>query len=538
MTLYLGVGYRPITSTSDKDWVYTSSPYSYFLYTGETNGELYNNQLYFNIPEGVEPDSLSIYAWSDEAGTKFPLVKSGGDRLQKYYSSKEEQQKHWYSPVLNVYDYKTYTVDYGWSKDNVIKDNQLIVMLGTDDVNRIKSGFYDPEAESHNDAMAINHNRYVCRYTIGLPNLHFDHVKFRLSYNHPQGYTQQLETVELAAGEDEFFSISRDDEGRLSIGHDIEMVGDAIYDNSTWGYYMDKKGDYNEDKPNQDWKSGFWEGTNDSDPIRLSYEPNESNELSVNGTKAEVFTWTGQMINGKSLRFGERHDFTMSFVHDEAKNDTAPAFKRYFIAVPTAYKYKVRAADEVPTTNANHVIDNWSMYCGLWYDKDDIPKDGETTTETYKDLVWTWPSGYYKVKFYQIFNGEDNVYYMTVSQPSLTYENGGTSYQYVPNNLSSRNETVSFAGLKTQDNDAASGQTKDPYFYIDLPHVGRAGYKGSDISISNNVDGEPSKFVVPTFTLEGNESKSTSSSETEYPSLYLRPALTASSTVSDMAIRR
>lgn len=522
MTLYLRVRYRPATSTSDADWIYTSSPYSYFLYTGNTNGTLYNNQLYFNLPKGVEPDSLSIYAWSDEAGTKFPLVKSGGDRLQKYYSSEEEQLKHWYSPVLNVYNYKTYTVEYGWSKDNVIKDNQLIVMLGTDDVAKIKAGYYDPEAESHNDAMAINHNRYVCRYTIGLPNLHFDHVKFRLSYNHPQGYTQQLETVELAAGEDEFFSISQDDEGRLSIGHDIEMVGDAIYDNSTWGYYMDKEGDYDEENPNQNWKSGFWEGTNDSDPIHLSYEPNESNEFSVNGVKAEVFTWTGQMINGKSLRFGERPDFVTSFVPDEAKNDTAPAFKRYFIAVPTAYKYKVRADQYVPTTNANQVIDNWSMYCGLWYDKDDIPviKDGETTTETYKDLVWTWPSGYYKVKFYQIFNGEDSVYYMTVSQPSLTYENGGTSYQYVPNNLSSRNETVSFAGLKTQDNDAASGQTKDPYFYIDLPHVGRAGYKGSDISISNNVDGEPSKFVVPAFTLEGNESKSTSSSETEYPSLY------------------
>lgn len=522
MTLYLKVRYRPATSTSDADWVSTSTPYSYFLYTGTTDGTLYNNQLYFNLPEGVEPDSLSIYAWSDEAGTKFPLVKSGGDRLQKYYSSTEEQQKHWYSPVLNVYNYKTYTVDYGWwiGTDNVIKDDQLIVMLGTDDVSKIKDGYYDPEAESHNDAMAINHNRYVCRYTIGLPNLHFDHVKFRLSYNHPQGYTQQLETVELSAGEDEFFSISQDDEGRLSIGHDIEMVGDAIYDNSTWGYYMDKKGEYNEEKPNQNWKSGFWEGTNDSDPIRLSYEPNESNELSVNGTKAEVFTWTGQMINGKSLRFGERPDFVTSFVPDETKNDTAPAFKRYFIAVPTAYKYKVRAADEVPTTTAIHVIDNWFMYRGLWYGKDDIPKDGETPMETYKDLVWTWPSGYYKVKFYQIFNGEDSVYYMTVSQPSLTYENGGTSYQYVPNNLSSRNETVSFAGLKTQDNDAASGQTKDPYFYIDLPHVGRAGYKGSDISISNNVDGEPSKFVVPAFTLEGNESKSTSSSETEYPSLY------------------
>ena len=522
MTLYLKVRYRPATSTSDADWVSTSTPYSYFLYTGTTDGTLYNNQLYFNLPEGVEPDSLSIYAWSDEAGTKFPLVKSGGDRLQKYYSSTEEQQKHWYSPVLNVYNYKTYTVDYGWwiGTDNVIKDDQLIVMLGTDDVDEIKAGYYDPEAESHNDAMAINHNRYVCRYTIGLPNLHFDHVKFRLSYNHPQGYTQQLETVELSAGEDEFYSISQDDEGRLSIGHDIEMVGDAIYDNSTWGYYMDKTGDYNEENPTQNWKSGFWEGTNDSDPIRLSYEPNESNELSVNGAKAEVFTWTGQMINGKLLRFGERPDFVTSFVPDETKNDTAPAFKRYFIAVPTAYKYKVRAADEVPTTTANHVIDNWFMYRGLWYGKDDIPKDGETPMETYKDLVWTWPSGYYKVKFYQIFNGEDSVYYMTVSQPSLTYENGGTSYQYLHNNLSSRNETVSFAGLKTQDNDAASGQTKDPYFYIDLPHVGRAGYKGSDISISNNVDGEPSKFVVPTFTLEGNESKSTSSSETEYPSLY------------------
>lgn len=123
----------------------------------------------------VEPDSLSIYAWSDEAGTKFPLVKSGGDRLQKYYSSTEEQQKHWYSPVLNVYNYKTYTVDYGWWIDtgNVIKDDQLIVMLGTDDVNNIMAGYYDPEAESHNDAMAINHNRYVCRYTIGLPNASF-----------------------------------------------------------------------------------------------------------------------------------------------------------------------------------------------------------------------------------------------------------------------------------------------------------------------------------------------------------------------------
>ncbi len=523
MTLYLKVRYRPATSTSDADWVSTSTPYSYFLYTGTTDGTLYNNQLYFNLPEGVEPDSLSIYAWSDEAGTKFPLVKSGGDRLQKYYSSKEEQQKHWYSPVLNVYNYKTYTVDYGWwiDTDNVIKDDQLIVMLGTDDVNNIKAGYYDPKAESHNDAMAINHNRYVCRYTIGLPNLHFDHVKFRLSYNHPQGYTQQLETVELSAGEDEFYSISQDDEGRLSIGHDIEMVGDAIYDNSTWGYYMDKDGNYDEENPNQNWKSGFWEGTNDSDPIRLSYEPNESNELSVNGAKAEVFTWTGQMINGKSLRFGERPDFITSFVPDEAKNDTAPAFKRYFIAVPTAYKYKVRTEKYVPTTIANQVEDNWFMYRGLWYDKDDIPKDGETTTETYKDLVWTWPSGYYKVKFYQIFNGEDSVYYMTVSQPSLTYENGGTSYQYVANNISSRNETVSFTGLKDPNDGSSDGSgKKDPYFYIDLAHVGRAGYKGSAISISNNIDGEPSKFVVPTFTLEGNASKSSGSSATEYSSLY------------------
>ncbi len=520
MTLYLKVRYRLASSTSDADWHYTSTPYSYFLYTGTTDGTLYNNQLYFNLPEGVEPDSLSIYAWSDEAGTKFPLVKSGGDRLQKYYSDPTEQKKHWHSPVLDIYNYQTYTVQDGfwwWETNNVIKDDQLIVMLGTDDVSKIKDGYYDPEAESHNDAMAINHGRYVCRYTIGLPNLHFDHVKFRLSYNHPQGYTEQLETMELETGQDQFYSLSKDDEGRLSIGHDIEMVGDALYDNSTWGYYLDKNGkDYDDDNPTQDWKNGFWEGTNDSDPVQLSYEPNESNELSVNGAKAEVFTWSGQMINGKTLRFGERPDFYTSFVPDPEKNDTAPAFKRYFIAVPTAYKYKVRAADEVPTT-ANHVIDNWFMYRGLWYGKDGIPKD---TTETYKDLVWTWPSGYYKVKFYQIFNGEDSVYYMTVSQPSLTYENGGTSYQYVPNNLSSRNETVSFAGLKTQDNDAASGQTKDPYFYIDLPHVGRAGYKGSDISISNNVDGEPSKFVVPTFTLEGNESKSTSSSETEYPSLY------------------
>ena len=496
MTLYLKVRYRLASSTSDADWHYTSTPYSYFLYTGTTDGTLYNNQLYFNLPEGVEPDSLSIYAWSDEAGTKFPLVKSGGDRLQKYYSDPTEQKKHWHSPVLDIYNYQTYTVQDGfwwWETNNVIKDDQLIVMLGTDDVSKIKDGYYDPEAESHNDAMAINHGRYVCRYTIGLPNLHFDHVKFRLSYNHPQGYTEQLETMELETGQDQFYSLSKDDEGRLSIGHDIEMVGDALYDNSTWGYYLDKNGkDYDDDNPTQDWKNGFWEGTNDSDPVQLSYEPNESNELSVNGAKAEVFTWSGQMINGKTLRFGERPDFYTSFVPDPEKNDTAPAFKRYFIAVPTAYKYKVRAADEVPTT-ANHVIDNWFMYRGLWYGKDGIPKD---TTETYKDLVWTWPSGYYKVKFYQIFNGEDSVYYMTVSQPSLTYENGGTSYQYVPNNLSSRNETV------------------------DLPHVGRAGYKGSDISISNNVDGEPSKFVVPTFTLEGNESKSTSSSETEYPSLY------------------
>lgn len=525
MTLYLKVRYRPATSTSDADWVSTTTPYSYFLYTGNTNGTLYNNQLYFNIPEGVEPDSLSIYAWSDEAGTKFPLVKSGGDRLQKYYSSKEEQQKHWYSPVLNVYNYKTYTVDYGWwiGTDNVIKDDQLIVMLGTDNVDKIKAGFYDPEAESHNDAMAINHNRYVCRYTIGLPNLHFDHVKFRLSYNHPQGYTQQLETVELSAGEDEFFSISQDDEGRLSIGHDIEMVGDAIYDNSTWGYYMDKTGNYDEENPNQNWKSGFWEGTNDSDPVHLSYEPNESNELSVNGAKAEVFTWSGQMINGKTLRFGERPDFYTSFVPDPEKNDTAPAFKRYFIAVPTAYKYKVRAKQYVQTTTSNLVVDDWYMYRGLWYDKDAVPvfKDGAETGEKYKDLVWTWPSGYYKVKFYQIFNGDDSVYYMTVSQPSLTYENGGTSYQYVANNVSSRNETVSFTGLKDPNGGSSDGSgKKDPYFYIDLAHVGRAGYKGSDISISNNVDGEPSKFVVPAFTLEGNATKSSGSSATEYSSLY------------------
>lgn len=529
MTLYLRVRYRPTTSTSDADWTYTASPYSYLLYTGKGSNQetLYNNQLYFYLPEGVEPDSLTIYAWNDEAGTKFPLVKHGGDRLQKYYSDPAEQQKHWRSPVLDIYDYQTHKVQNGiiwWETNNVITDDQLIVMLGTDDVNKIKAGYYDPEAQSHNDAMSINHGRYVCRYTVGVPNLHFDNIKFRLSYNHPQGYTEQLETMELTAGEDQFYSISKDDEGRLSIGHDIEMVGDALYDNSTWGYYLDKNDkDYDDEHPTQDWKNGFWEGTNDSDPVHLSYEPNESNELSVNGAKAEVFTWSGQMINGKTLRFGERPDFYTSFVPDPEKNDTAPAFKRYFIAVPTAYKYKVRAAQYVPTTTSNQVKDDWYMYRGLWYDKNSIPvtKDGQETGETYDDLVWTWPSGYYKVKFYQIFNGDDSVYYMTVSQPSLTYENGGTSYQYVANNVSSRNETVSFTGLKDPSGGSSDGSAKkDPYFYIDLAHVGRAGYKGSAISISNNIDGEPSKFVVPAFTLEGNATKSSGSSATDYSSLY------------------
>ena len=85
----------------------------------------------------------------------------------------------------------------------------------------------------------------------------------------------------------------------------------------------------------------------------------------------------------------------------------------------------------------------------------------------------------------------------------------------------SRNETVSFTGLKDPNDGSSDGSgKKDPYFYIDLAHVGRAGYKGSAISISNNIDGEPSKFVVPTFTLEGNASKSSGSSATEYSSLY------------------
>ena len=41
MTLYLKVRYRLASSTSDADWHYTSTPYSYFLYTGTTDGTLY-----------------------------------------------------------------------------------------------------------------------------------------------------------------------------------------------------------------------------------------------------------------------------------------------------------------------------------------------------------------------------------------------------------------------------------------------------------------------------------------------------------------
>lgn len=306
------------------------------------------------------------------------------------------------------------------------------------------------------------------------------------------------------------------------------MLGDAIYDNSTWGYRMSGVNNNmtnelsNNGNPSQNWKSGFWDGFNDSDPTRLRFEPNESNRLSVGGTKAEVYTWSGQMIHGNTLRFGMRPDFAVSFIPDEEKNKTnTDKFKRYLKPESTMYKYKINKATNVD--GLDNFSDNWFMDRGMWTGKGSYPVLNEKyddngnvqsrtwSKETFDELQWTWPSGFYEVKFYHLSQADEDTYYMTVSQPTIKYEKSeGTEY---------KEGATSDIVTDKLENPTMIGNTG--WFYLDLAHLGKAGYRGSTVTISNNVTSELEKFRAPTFILEGKDSVSSSSVVTDdYSSPY------------------
>lgn len=261
--------------------VVLSPVHSFNLYATKNSGRIYSHVLMFHFPEGVDPHKVRIDAWNDNGGQILPLTPLGGDTLaavplnddgtmvtneEQLEDAEKYKRAKFVRPVDKMYEPKTNTS--GTVSSN--GESVYLSMCGSNAATYIDydgTGYKSVASYDRGKGISFNDVTFrgatrISRYTVGLPGIHLDDVKFRLSYEHPYGYTQQLEVMALNGSEDGFYSVRVDDERNLSIGPEIFMVGDAIYDNNNTKYIT--RGQYALTR-------GF-----DAETTQLDYDPNAS----------------------------------------------------------------------------------------------------------------------------------------------------------------------------------------------------------------------------------------------------------------------
>ena len=456
----------------------SQEPYVYYIRSGSASGTIHAHVLYFRFPETevFDRNNVTLYAWDDEDGNSYPLVKKGGDKL-----ADESNSSEWTWPADAIFDASTITSDY--------QKERYDIYTGKD-----KSKKYDVHyGNNYNDVVYYGGHK-ISRYTVGLPNLDLRLIKFRLSYHNPYGFTQQLEPK--IVDDDQYYDVALDKDGNLGIGGMYVMIGDALYDNNTWKYTTPiTDNSTNEFQVNNTfWKMQTLDEYKKSPgaargPVFMNFDPDESRSLSTEGHKVEVATYTGQFIQGKTFRFGTPFDLRKSFVKDETVPDSAKAKPEDIDAGIYNTPYKIYLKDVDSTYKQGYIgkEETWDMVRGIYARH--LSRNGEMN----EDLTWELPSGIYTVKLYSINDNGTYTYYCTISRPTVEYDYMAEADDRIP----TRTREGMLPMSVTED-----GKTKIKFWYKDIPNVGHPGYPNTEINIYTGTEEQQSKFKPDGYTLE------------------------------------
>lgn len=515
--------------------VVLSPVHSFNLYATKNSGRIYSHVLMFHFPEGVDPHKVRIDAWNDNGGQILPLTPLGGDTLaavplnddgtmvtneEQLEDAEKYKRAKFVRPVDKVYEPNTSSGYVYSSESNYLSmcGGQAGFLYKDYDGMGYKSvSKYDRgKGESFNDVTFRGATR-ISRYSIGIPGTHLDNIKFRLSYEHPYGYTQQLEVMTLNGSADGFYSIRVDDERNLSIGPELYMVGDAIYDNCNKTYVT--RGQY-----------ALTRGL-DAKTTQLDYDPNASRRLSVGNKHVEVFTYSGEFIHGKNFRFGTPFDFQTNYV--EEKDSTNTPFKVYLrpvtmtahiaISGNSTWSMDVGGYDAVysgsSTTETESANSFWKLPAPDYRGSIEDETTTSTNNTTNDNLTWSLPSGYYTLSLYREITDQDTTVYYTVTRPTIKFNNpNGSSVEKITEDTRKVYSTPVNMDMPNGYNTTDSNS--DLYFQTDIPHVGQAGYRGAKIVIDTNNPNASSAFKLDPFILEGQDASSANSNVTDYASFY------------------
>lgn len=456
----------------------SQEPYVYYIRSGSASGTIHAHVLYFRFPETevFDRNNVTLYAWDDEDGNSYPLVKKGGDKL-----ADESNSSEWTWPADAIFDASEITDEF--------QKRRYDIYTGKD----LHPDTYDVHyGNNYNDVVYYGGHK-ISRYTVGLPNLDLRLIKFRLSYHNPYGFTQQLEPK--IVDDDQYYDVALDKDGNLGIGGMYVMIGDALYDNNTWKYTTPiTENSTNEFQvTNTFWKMQTLDEYKSQGaargPVFMNFDPDESRSLSTEGHKVEVATYTGQFIQGKTFRFGTPFDLRKSFVKDETVPDSAKATSEDIAAGIYNTPYKIYLKDVDSTYKQGYVgnEDSWRMVRGIYARH--LSRNGEKN----EDLTWELPSGIYTVKLYSINDNGTYTYYCTISRPTVEYDYMAEADDRIP----TRTREGMLPMSVTED-----GKTKIKFWYKDIPNVGHPGYPNTEINIYTGTEEQQSKFKPDGYTLE------------------------------------
>lgn len=455
----------------------SQEPYVYYIRSGSASGTIHAHVLYFRFPETevFDRNNVTLYAWDDEDGNSYPLVKKGGDKL-----ADESNSSEWTWPADAIFDASKITDEHQKERYDIYTGKN-------------KSKKYDVHnGNNYNDVVYYGGHK-ISRYTVGLPNLDLRLIKFRLSYHNPYGFTQQLEPK--IVDDDQYYDVALDKDGNLGIGGMYVMIGDALYDNNTWKYTT-PIADNSTDEfqvTNTFWKMQTLDEYKSQGaargPVFMNFDPDESRSLSTEGHKVEVATYTGQFIQGKTFRFGTPFDLRKSFVKDETVPDSAKATQEDIAAGIYNTPYKIYLKDVDSTYKQGYIgkEETWEMVRGIYARY--LSRNGEKN----EDLTWELPSGIYTVKLYSINDNGTYTYYCTISRPTVEYDYMAEADDRIP----TRTREGMLPMSVTKD-----GKTKIKFWYKDIPNVGHPGYPNTEINIYTGTEEQQSKFKPDGYTLE------------------------------------
>lgn len=455
----------------------SQEPYVYYIHEPSASGTIHAHVLYFRFPETevFDRNNVTLYAWDDEDGNSYPLVKKGGDKL-----ADESNSSEWTWPADAIFDASKITDEFQKERYDIYTGKN-------------KSKKYDVHyGNNYNDVVYYGGHK-ISRYTVGLPNLDLRLIKFRLSYHNPYGFTQQLEPK--IVDDDQYYDVALDKDGNLGIGGMYVMIGDALYDNNTWKYTTPiTENSTNEFQVNNTfWKMQTLDEYKSPGaargPVFMNFDPDESRSLSTEGHKVEVATYTGQFIQGKTFRFGTPFDLRKSFVKDETVPDSAKATREDIAAGIYNTPYKIYLKDVDSTYKQGYIgkEETWEMVRGIYARH--LSRNGEKN----EDLTWELPSGIYTVKLYSINDNGTYTYYCTISRPTVEYDYMAEADDRIPTRTREGMLPMSVT---------EKGKTKIKFWYKDIPNVGHPGYPNTEINIYTGTEEQQSKFKPDGYTLE------------------------------------